>query len=371
MKILYVTVLPSSMNFFVMHIRTLINNGYDVGLACNTDYGTINPIFEQMGCKIHTIHFKRSIKGLLDLTPQKELIDLLREEKYDIVNTNMPTSSFVTRLACKKLRKTGLKVVYTVHGFHFFKGSPFINWLIFYPMEKILSRYTDYIITINKEDYYLSTKKMHCKTFYIPGVGVDTNRFKNIKINKTNFLNQLGIKDDRYICLSIGELCPRKNHKTIIKAMKYVKTNTILLIAGEGYLKEKLTKLIKKEKLEDKVFLLGFRRDVEQLYGMADIFLLPSVREGLGLVSIEAMASSKPLITSNVNGIKDYMIDGVTGFMCNPQSKKSFANKIDFLLNNDSIYNSISKYNSIACESFNNDKSCKELLKIMNIVSGK
>src|SRR5699024_9702226 len=99
---------------------------------------------------------------------------LANSESYDIVHTQSPIGGALCRLAFRKNRKRGTKIIYQAHGFHFYKGGPISNWIFFYPIEKVCSYFTDTLITINHEDYELAKKKFHAKeVVYVPGVGID------------------------------------------------------------------------------------------------------------------------------------------------------------------------------------------------------
>ena len=219
--------------------------------------------------------------------------------------------------------KKGMKVIYTAHGFHFYKGSPKRNW-IFYPVEKFLSRYTDLLITINKEDYKMASSKMNAVTTkYIPGVGINTKKFTDCLIDRNKKREALNVPDRGIIVLSVGELVKRKNHETIIRAIAQTENNDIYyFICGKGELEEELNRVIHSLKLENRVFLLGFRDDIPELCKAADIYAFPSTREGLGLAGIEGMAAGLPIVSTHINGIKDYTEDGKTGYCEEPYDVK-------------------------------------------------
>lgn len=316
----------------------------EVEIACNFDYmddtdveRTISYInkLKMSGIKLHNIKFARNPLNKANKNAFKELKLIIDNGNYDLIHCHTPTASMMTRLAAFQARKNGSKVMYTCHGFHFHNASPKKNWLIYYPIEKELSRFCDYLITINKEDYQRA-KKFYCKNVrYIPGVGVDLTKIKKSKVNKNQLRNELGIPKSAFVILSVGELIDRKNHKVIIKALKECKNENIYyVIAGKGELQEYLTNLSIKLGVKDRVKLLGFRTDISRLYYMADISAFPSKIEGLGLAGIEAMASGLPLISSNVHGILDYVINGETGYAIDPNNVNGFVDAINKLESN-------------------------------------
>ena len=335
MKILYITTIGRTMSFFKAFIRKLMDEGHTVEIATNENNAPIPEVYREWGCKINQIDFSRSPLAKGNLKAFNQLSKIIKNEKYDIVHCHTPNASAVARLVCRKYRKkTGLKVFYTAHGFHFYKGAPLKNWLLYYPIEKICARFTDKLITINTEDYELAKAKFKAKEVcYVPGVGVDISRFENVQVDRKAKREEIGVPEDAFLLLSVGELNENKNHQVIIKALAKVNNPDIhYAIAGRGNKKEHLLELAKELGVSDNVHLLGFRNDIPELNYIADAFCLPSFREGLGLAAIEAMACGLPIITSNVHGINDYSVDGVTGFKCAPDDVDGFVSLIKKLM---------------------------------------
>jgi glycosyltransferase involved in cell wall biosynthesis len=245
----------------------------------------------------------------------------------------------LARLAAIKARKSGVKVFYTAHGFHFYKGAPYKNWLLYYPIEKILSRYTDILFTINHEDYYLSKNKFKAsECILLPGIGVDTQQFSFSNENRQSVRQELGLDDNDFLVISVGEINKNKNHITIVKAIKALNDTTIkYLIVGQGQESDSLKDYIRNEGLEDRVILLGYRSDVSRLLCGGDVFAFPSIREGLGLAAIEAMSVGLPIVSSRTSGIMEYMVDGVTGFTSDATDYRSFSESILRLRKDDDL----------------------------------
>jgi len=267
--------------------------GCEVHIACNfhylndTDAQRTNEYIaqlEQQGIVLHDIAFARSPIRLANIQAYKELKAIIRAERFDLIHCHTPTVSMMTRLASKKARKNGSVVMYTCHGFHFHKASSKLNWMVYYPIERFLSKYCDYIVTINKEDYNRA-KTFHCANVrYIPSVGVDINRIRDLKVDQAVKKKEIGVPPDKILVISAGELIERKNHAVIIKALaKLDDLNIYYAIAGKGPLKEYLTNLAKDLGVAERVLFLGFRTDVFELYRAADISAFPSKIEGLGL----------------------------------------------------------------------------------------
>lgn len=313
--------------------------GCEVHIACNfnymedTDEERTKQYIDRLkneGVILHNIHFARSPFHLENLKAYRELKKTINDDRFDLIHTHTPVASILTRLAARKVRRNGTVVMYTCHGFHFHTTSPKKNWIMYYPVEKWMSRYTDYLVTICKEDFNRA-KSFHAGNVrYIPGVGVDIDRIKNAKVNKQRYKESIGIPHNCLMLLSIGEMIERKNHEVIIKALAQVKREDIYyVICGKGPLKAYLERL--SNALGVHTIFLGFRQDIPELCNAADISAFPSKIEGLGLAGIEAMAAGVPLVSSNVHGILDYVIDGKTGFTCDPDDVEGFAKAIETL----------------------------------------
>ena len=207
---------------------------------------------------------------------------MINENKYAFIHCHNPISGIISRLAAKK---SNTKIIYTAHGFHFYKGAPVKNWILFYPIEKLCSLYTDVLITINKEDYKLAKNKFYArKIVYIPGIGIDISKFQNVQINKDELKKELGLPKEGFILLSVGELNKNKNHSVVIKALSELGRKDIhYIIAGVGSLKNELEKLAIEKNIEDQVHFLGYRTDIDKIYQIADVFVFPSYREGLSV----------------------------------------------------------------------------------------
>lgn len=338
-RVLMVATVPSMIGQFNMdNIRILLDMGYIVDVAADFNDTSVWPTkriikFKEdmaaLGIECLQLDFCRNPLSIYrHIASYTETIKLIRERQYAFIHTHTPIASAIVRVAA---HKTGTKVIYTAHGFHFYDGAPLKNWLLFYPVEKILSNYTDILITINKEDYKRAKDNFSAKkTVYIPGVGVDTEKFATCTIDKNKKREELGLKQDDFVLLSVGELSERKNQKVILDALGVLKRegrldNIVYLAVGEGTLLDTYMNLIRESGIERHVKLLRYRSDIAELCKTADCFVHPSVREGLGIAPLEAMASGLPLISAAINGIKDYTEANVSGCCINPRSVVEMA----------------------------------------------
>jgi glycosyltransferase involved in cell wall biosynthesis len=366
MKILYVTTVSGTVNAFLLpHIKMLKDLGYKVDIACSIS-SPINEELVDCGCKIFEIKFNRSPLNKNNFIAYKQLKKLISDENYDIVHTHTPVASAIVRLVCKDLKN--VKVFYTAHGFHFFKGAPIKNWLIYYPIEKWLSRYTDVLITINNEDYQRANKSFKAgRVEYIPGVGLDTKKFTNVTIDKSEKRKELGLPDNAFVVLSVGELNNNKNHETVIKALATLNNPQInYVICGQGPLENYLKKMIKELGLEKQIYLLGFRSDIAEICKASDVFVLPSHREGLGMAALEAMACGLPIVTSNIHGIVDYSVDGETGFTCSSTDINGFAVAIMKVYREVKLSERFKRNNIEKIKMFSTDKVKDKLAQVYN-----
>ena len=309
MKILYVTTISLTINsFFKPHIDMLVREGHHVDIACNACDLPLDPLYSELGCDFYQIDFSRSPLSSDNVKAYGQLKKVIENGAYDIVHCHTPNASVITRLVCKNFRKkTGLKVFYTAHGFHFYKGAPKLNWMVYYPVEKLCSRFTDKLITINKEDYELAKNKFKAKeVHYVPGVGIDLSRFENVRVDRSEKRKEIGVPAEAFLLFSVGELNENKNHQIIVKALaKLNDPNIHYAIAGVGDKKEYLLALANELGVSEQVHLLGYRKDIAELNHAADVFCFPSIREGLPVAPIEAMACGLPVIAAENRGTVD------------------------------------------------------------------
>lgn len=238
----------------------------------------------------------------------KQIIHLIYENKYEFIHCHTPIGGVLGRIAA---RRTGTKVIYTAHGFHFYTGASLLNWLIYYPIEHFLSRWTDILVLINQEDYQRAKTKFHARqVVYVPGVGIDTAEFDTKIVHELNRKEQLGISEENIVLLSVGELNRNKNHEAVIRAIAKLHNETLhYVVAGQGKRKEILESLSTELGIGNQIHLLGYCENVPELLKSADLFIFPSKREGLPVAVMEAIASKTPVLCSNIRGNKDLIQD--------------------------------------------------------------
>lgn len=317
--------------FLVPHVKYLAENGFRVEIACSDVGGRMEEVraaLQDTAEAIHVLRLERSPVSPRNLLGYGDLRRLLRENRYDIIWTNEPVMGVMTRIAANKYRRRGTKVVYMCHGFHFYKGASKANWLIFYPIERFLSRLCDMIVTINREDE-ARAKTFHCpRVEYIHGIGVNTERLHSHN-EQSDIRSELGLRKEDFLVLSVGELNENKNHQVIIRAIAKLNDPAIhYLLCGKGDKRDALEALARELGLEDHVHFLGYRRDVVDICAQSDVFVLSSFREGISVASLEAMYCGMPLITSRVRGSDDYLKEGMSGFFCDAREPDDFVSAI-------------------------------------------
>lgn len=362
MKILYVTTISLTMNsFFKPHIHMLVNEGHQVDIACNYNDLALDDLYTELGCNMFQIDFSRSPLSFDNIRGYRQLKKVVEKGKYDIVHCHTPNASVITRLVCQKFRKINeLKVFYTVHGFHFYKRAPKLNWMVYYPVELFCSCFTDKLITINQEDYALAKKRFKAKEIhYVPGVGIDFSKFENVQINRNVKREEIRVPQEAILLLSVGELNDNKNHQIIIKALAELKDENIHYgIAGIGEKQEFLLDLAKELGVHEQVHLLGYRNDIEEIYAISDIFCFPSFREGLPASLMEAMASSLPVLCSDIRGNND-LIDEKGGKLFDPFNEKHCKKNLSALISAD--IKKLGEYNSYKVKEFGVEAVLKKM----------
>lgn len=395
-RVLIVTSVASMVEqFHIADIKFYKNLGFGVDVATNFIKGstcskeTIEKLLKdldkmEVGCyqvdfERKSTNIKADIKALNQLDKivkgvalpvngkKSDNSSIKKGKNYILIHSHSPIGGAVGRIIAKR---NHIKIIYMAHGFHFYKGAPRKNWLLYYPIEKELSRITDVLITINQEDYKRAKKEFKAKKIvYIPGVGIDIEKFQIDKNKGKIKREELGLKDRDIMFFSIGELNQNKNHQIVVKALgKIQKLHPELsyylhyYVAGKGEEYNKLIDLAKEWKVN--LHLLGYRNDIAELLKAADIFLLPSKREGLNVGLMEAMASGLPCIVSDIRGNQDLIVEKKGGYKIHPDKVWEWAFCIEDILTSDYMDN-LGKYNQQIIKKYSRSIIEKKLKKII------
>ena len=317
--------------FHIPYLKWFKERGWETWVAARNDYP--DGVCEIPYCdNFVNIDFARSPFSRQTLVAYRQLRDLFRCERFDIVHTHTPVGGVLTRLAARDARRSGTRVLYTAHGFHFYKGAPLANWLLWYPVERVMSRLTDVLITINQEDYERAKRFAHCQVEYVPGVGVDLSRFAAVKCRDSK-RGELGLAPDDFAMLSVGDLIPRKNQAAIVQALHLLPGNVRLIVCGEGPERGSLLELAKGLGVADRVSLLGFRDDMADVMAACDCLVFPSIHEGLPVSVMEAMAAGLPVVASDIRGIEpDLLSDRESGLVLPEATPGAIASAVSELM---------------------------------------
>lgn len=373
-RILFVATVVKThiMTFHIPFLKMFKEMGWETTVVAKNDYDDPND------CQIpycdHYIDmpFVRQPLHYDNLLCYKKLKKIIDEGEYTIIHCHTPVGGVLGRLAARQARKKGTRVMYTAHGFHFYKGAPLKNWLFYYPVEKICSYFTDVLITINKEDFEFAKKKMRAKQLeYLPGVGINVEKFSSEDRGDLDLRKACEIPENEKIILSVGELNENKNQKVIVKALTFDGMEKVhYLIVGDGERRADLEKCAVELGVNNRVHFLGYRRDIESLLKNADAFVFPSYREGLPVSLMEAMAAGVPMIASKVRGNVDLIEDGTNGFLCDPDDAEGFAKKITLILNDNQLAERFCEENKERIKNFDQKVITQEIRKIYMDVAG-
>lgn len=343
--LVYTSVASMIQQFNMENIRLLQEAGFRVDVACNLESGSTIPAeaiaamkqeLEAAGVGVIHIPLPRRIASIGDILRSFfRTRRLIQTQGYALIHCHSPIGGILCRLANRFSGRYGqAKMIYTAHGFHFFRGAPRRNWLIFYPLERLCSRYTDVLITINREDFAFAKAKLKAKRVcHVPGIGVDIEKFRTS--DSAEARRALGLQPEETVLLSVGELSVRKNHALVLRALARLEPGAYrYLLCGIGPLEPQLRQLVRELKLEDRVCFLGYRSDIPRILAASDVFLFPSLQEGLPVALMEAMAAGKPVACSRIRGNRD-LIGAGGGVLFDPGSVDECAAAIDALLHSD------------------------------------
>ena len=317
-------------------VEVLHAHGCEVHVAARDNLAEKNGLKLDFADQVYDVPFSRSPKSPDNIRAYRELKKILDREHYDVVHCNTPMGGIVTRLAARKTRSAGTKVFYTAHGFHFYKGASRMNWLVFYPIERLFTRLTDKLITINREDHALAAEKFRTDVARIHGVGVNEGRYFPVSAQEQQLLRQeLGFGPEQKLILCIGELLPNKNQAMAIRMMPRILEefpDAQLLLAGNGPEKENLEGLIAAMGLQSSVKLLGYCTCLEKYQRIADVLAACSHREGLPLNLVEAMLTENPVVATKNRGHCELVTPGETGFLVERNDAEAMGGHILRLL---------------------------------------
>lgn len=359
-KVLFVTTISGFLPQFEKNdVSILKEMGFEIHYASNFK----NPVYafnekalKEQGILLHHIDIaKNPAKALVNLHTVRQLKKIIQEHKIDLVHCHNPMGGVTARIAAACSDKKPY-IIYTAHGFHFYKGASVVNWLLFYAAERFLARYTDRIITINQEDYMRAGQfrlKKGGSVHQIHSVGVDDRRFAPHKEIAGEKRREIGIPQEAFHIVTAAELNKNKNQKVIIEALAQLQNQNIhYSICGRGANEASLKQLVSHKQLSERVHFLGYRTDMEEILQTADCFAFPSHREGLGVAAIEALLCGVPLIAADNRGTREYAREGVNGIVCDAKNADGFAAAINRLYSDRTERNKMAEQCRVTAEKF-------------------
>lgn len=341
-KILFVATVAEHFRFFYLpYFEYFKRKGWQVDCACSS--------FEKIpGCDhCHVIPIARSPQNPKNFLALKQVAGLIQNGGYDIIHCNTPVGGVITRIAAIKQRKLGTKVVYTAHGFHFFNGAPLLNWLVYFPVEKCLSRVTDCLVTINQEDYQAAKKHFKARNIvHVHGVGYNAEKFfKPLPDKKSKLRKKFGYAQDEILLVYVAEMNENKNQKLLIQAFQLIARQQVkarLLLVGPDRANGKNQDMVNSLGLAGTVRFFGARDDVCEILPMCDLAVASSLREGLPVNIMESLACGLPVVATDNRGHRELVKNGENGYLVKLGDYAGFARKVVEIIGDKGLYEQLS-----------------------------
>lgn len=356
--------------FNMPNIQLMQHLGYEVHVACNFKEGNtfdahqtkrLQKTLKAMHVVQHQWDCPRTFSVKKCGMAYMQLRKLTDRHTFAWMHCHSPIGGALARIVAHQKK---IRVIYTAHGFHFYKGAPMQNWLFYYPVEKLLAYWTDVLITINQEDYLFAKRRLPATYVYnIPGVGIDLKKYgsktntpahigRRLRISeeKAAFCKKFAIPEHAWVLLSVGELNKGKNHQMAIEALAALnKKDVYYLICGKGILHDKLQSYADNLGVGRQIRMPGYQTDMPWIYKHADIFVFPSLREGMPCALMEAMAAGLPCVVSDIRGNKELIHPAMRVPPTNPQQMKQL---LEMLIQDAALRQACSMYNRKKIQSY-------------------
>jgi glycosyltransferase involved in cell wall biosynthesis len=332
---LFVTTVPITLEAFLLpfadHFR---GQGWRVDALSNG--ATSAPIADHFDDRFDVAWSRNPFSASNLLGTSSKVRRIVEENRYDIVHVHTPIASFVTRYALRTLpQATRPRVIYTAHGFHFYEDQGGAAHAFFRRMERTAGPWTDYLVTINREDYEAAEQLGTIdpkRVRYIPGIGVDTVRFSPTAVSAeeaARVRDELGAAPDQFAITMIAEFSPVKRHSFALDTISAVSDERVrLILVGDGPTEVQVREQIERLGLQDRVRVAGYRRDVPAVLLACDALLLVSEREGLNRSVLEAMSCARPVFGTATRGIAD-AVGTDAGWIVGKNDAQALAAAID------------------------------------------
>lgn len=363
-KVLFVATVDQHIrHFHIPFLRWFKTKGFQVSVASNG-----NERVPYVDSK-HDVSFERNPYSINNVKAFFELRNILKKNKYELIHTHTPVASIIVRIANYSLGRPS-KIIYTAHGFHFYRGAKVLNWLVYYPIEKILSYCTDFLVTINQEDYSIAIKNnFGCKCInLVNGVGVNLEQFKApTDIEKNKLRMAIELNSDDFTLIYVGELSQRKNQELLLHTVSDLSTkiqNLKVLLVGKGANESKLKSLCSLLELDDIVKFLGYRNDINELMKVADISVSTAFQEGLPVNIMESLSTGLPCVVSNCRGNRDIIKNNYNGFVIEEYDSVIFSEKIYQLYSERELFESIKNNTEKSVIKYSEESVMKSMTEI-------
>lgn len=316
-SILIVTTIPETLSAFLLpfahHLRSL---GWRVdGMACGI---TANiECVKAFNCVWDVEWSRHPLEPQNLLMAPKIIREVVAWGQYDIVHVHTPVAAFVTRYALKDRRQKKPQVIYTAHGFHFYRGGKLLKNTAFLALEKLAGGWTNYLVTLNKEDEEAAQRYQLVppdRIRYMPGIGVNLSEYSRDAISDADVhrvRQELGLNADMPMLLCVAEFIGRKRHADVLKALARLgRSHVCLAFAGTGPLLKQMQRLAFSLGVQHQVRFLGFRRDIPALMRTATATILVSSQEGLPRSVMESLGLQTPVIGTEIRGTQELLAGG-------------------------------------------------------------
>jgi glycosyltransferase involved in cell wall biosynthesis len=281
------------------------------------------------------------ISPIANIKAVADIWRIIVQGNYDIVHTHSSVAGVVGRLAA--FAAGGRVIVHHVHGWGLQEGMSAGKRKLYLALEQLCARFTDRLIAVSRPDIQkgLARRIGREDKFALIYNGIALEKFRQ-PVDGRQMYSELGLDPDCKLVGMIGRLDEQKNPLDFIRAAAIVSkrySNVQFLIVGGGSLRPECERLINELNLKERVFLLGYRNDVARILSILTITAMSSLWEGLPIAFLEAMSAGKPIVANDVDGAKDVVINGETGFLVTPHQPSEMAERILYLLNNETICN--------------------------------
>ncbi len=311
------------------YVQMLQAQGFEVLVCASAD--SVAQAYKEIGCEIVAVdEMRRSINPFLDSKAFYKLWQLCRHREIDIVHTHTSKGGFLGRAAGRFAHVP--IVIHTVHGFAFHEGSSPLSIRAFAAIERLAARWCDKITTVSEFHRRWAIQLGIVPPDKICTVhnGISTDRLIPNR-RRADVRQDFGLEEDSFLIATVGRLAPQKGLEYLLQATGAVRTEVPkvkLVIAGDGPSGASLRELTRRLGLDNVVMFTGFSSDVGTLLHACDVLVSPTLREGMSVSILEAMALGKPVITTNISSNKELITDGLSGMLVPPRDENMLARKI-------------------------------------------